>query len=191
MASAEIGCFVEELVDTLRDKRDVDLVRHANDGLRVVKSGVEERSSQYQDLIREITKKRDDARAALSAKENSAAHGAVMKERRAEYDGLNNELHANQSQQKENDTIMKALDGEAKEVRKEVKKAKQARNSAEATSSTLTLFKDISQIKWDYQADSIKGCMLDDEVEATPFEIDANMSQFEATNKLWELIGTR
>ena len=33
--------------------------------------------------------------------------------------------------------------------------------------------------------------MLDDEVEATPFEIDANMSQFEATNKLWELIGTR
>ena len=51
-ASAEIGCFVEELVDTLRDKRDVDLVRHANDGLRVVKSGVEERSSQYQDLIR-------------------------------------------------------------------------------------------------------------------------------------------
>jgi len=114
-----------------------------------------------------------------------------MKERKEQFDSLNSELHAAQTSQKENEASLKNLDVEMKEVRAEVKKAKKQRDAAESTSSTLTLFKDISNVTWDYQSESIKGHVSRSERhDVNPFEFDDSMTKFETTNKIWELIGT-
>ena len=62
--------------------------------------------------------------------------------------------------------------------------------TAHPRSSTLTLFKDISNITWDYTADSVKGYVSkSDKHDIKRFEFDASMTKFDTTNKLWELIG--
>ena len=59
-------------------------------------------------------------------------------------------------------------------------------------SNTLTLYKEITNIVWDYQADHIKGHVgQGGRRGAAAFELDTGMTQFEATNKLWDLIGTQ
>lgn len=59
-------------------------------------------------------------------------------------------------------------------------------------SSTLTLFKDISNITWDYTSDSIKGHVAkSDRHDVRRFDFDASMTRFDTTQKLWEMIGTQ
>jgi len=77
------------------------------------------------------------------------------------------------------------------EKRLEVAKMDAMRVSKDVTPAynTLGLYANIARIQWDFDAPCVKGVIIKaDENDVVPFEFKPHASQFDITNKLWDLM---
>eukprot|EP00658_Telonema_sp_P-2_P020696 TRINITY_DN18202_c0_g1_i2.p1 TRINITY_DN18202_c0_g1~~TRINITY_DN18202_c0_g1_i2.p1 ORF type:complete len:194 (+),score=61.30 TRINITY_DN18202_c0_g1_i2:230-811(+) len=189
--SSDVQLLTQQLIAAFNTCDDTQFVTTANQGLADVEAAAQQRETKFQDLIREMTAKVDDARG-KAAENSDVVDRAVYDARVKEQKELDAQMTKALADKTNAERHLKELNSSLATVKADVSKEKKARNKADkALPQAIDLFKEVTGISWDYLAADIRGThqRAGGASIKTPFAISAT-TETERVNKLWDMIGS-
>eukprot|EP01138_Halocafeteria_seosinensis_P016427 gb/GECG01016758.1/.p1 GENE.gb/GECG01016758.1/~~gb/GECG01016758.1/.p1 ORF type:complete len:222 (+),score=51.42 gb/GECG01016758.1/:1-666(+) len=185
-----ITAWHNEVLEEYRNSDAPKMLHEISTLSRQVQNGYVRKEEHTKELIQELQQQ-------VHSQQEEAEHMAGIKEHRERLQKLEQDKDEVRQQLKQYKEEKENAQERTQEINQQIDAISEATEKLKADTEariprvkhTLSLYANISNIRWDYDNDDkISGYIAPPSSAVTPFEFDADTDSFELADRLWELI---